>query len=164
MNNGRQKTLNKCKEMVDLRIYFKVAVMLAMLLLFLLEVRLVSAINKSTNIWRKNFFKNENKHKIFEKWSCFWNCYQILCSWPFRQIRAGKNGKKRRRASLKQLFMLRLVQSFNFTLLSLTLKISNSFFKIFELLQEILYPSISFCKRYTYDDFIDEELLNRLIV
>ena len=67
MNNGRQKTLNKCKEMMDLRIYFKVAVMLAMLLLFLLEVRLVSAINKSTNIWRKNFFKNENKHKIFEK-------------------------------------------------------------------------------------------------
>ena len=55
MNNGRQKTLNKCKEMVDLRIYFKVAVMLAMLLLFLLEVRLVSATKKSTNIWRKNF-------------------------------------------------------------------------------------------------------------
>jgi len=26
--------------------------------------------------------------------------------------------------------------------------------------EEILYPSISFCKRYTYDDFIDEELLN----
>ena len=30
--------------------------MLAMLLLFLLEVRLVSAIKKSTNIWRKTFF------------------------------------------------------------------------------------------------------------
>ena len=35
--------MNKCKEMRDLGIYFKVAVMLAMLLLFLLEVRLVAA-------------------------------------------------------------------------------------------------------------------------
>jgi len=26
--------------------------------------------------------------------------------------------------------------------------------------EEILYPSISFCKRYTYDDFIDADLLN----
>ena len=55
MNNGRQKTLNKCKEMVDLRIYFKVAVMLAMLLLFLLEVRLVSVIKESSNIGEKLF-------------------------------------------------------------------------------------------------------------
>ena len=66
MNNGRQKTLNKCKEMVDLRIYFKVAVMLAMLLLFLLEVSFVSAIKKSTNIWRNNFFLKMKKN-IFDK-------------------------------------------------------------------------------------------------
>ena len=68
MNNGRQKTLNKCKEMMDLRIYFKVAVMLAMLLLFLLEVRLVSAIKEIYKYLEKNFCTNEEKkHKIFEK-------------------------------------------------------------------------------------------------
>ena len=36
-------------------------------------------------------------------------------------------------------------------------------FKLIHIFQEILYPSISFCKRYTYDDFIDADLLNRLV-
>lgn len=71
MNNGRQKTLNKCKEVVDLRIYFKVAVMLAMLLLFLLEVRLVSAIKKIYKYSEKNFFKTKISTKYLKNEAAF---------------------------------------------------------------------------------------------
>ena len=59
--------MNKCKEMMDLRIYFKVAVMLAMLLLFLLEVRLVSAIKEIYKYLEKNFCKNEKKKPKYLK-------------------------------------------------------------------------------------------------
>ena len=50
------KNTHKCKEMMAPRIYFKVAVMLAMLLLFLLEVRLVSATKKIYKYLEKKLF------------------------------------------------------------------------------------------------------------
>ena len=66
------KNTHKCKEMMAPRIYFKVAVMLAMLLLFLLEVRLVSATKKIYKyLEKKTFLKMMKSTKYLKNETAF---------------------------------------------------------------------------------------------